>query len=173
MTYYGDEVGMYAAPGPDVRAPMWWADLPDPATKPAGYRADFLALVRQLHGLRDRFAPLRHGDFRAVLLDGERHILAFARTLPGDEVIVVMNYGDATQDVTLTVGRPRQLLGVITPELRPGAPHPLFKKRRPPKGSLEVPRLRLGGNRQFADRSGAISLSVKPKSIRLVLASDK
>ena len=173
MTYYGDEVGMYAPAGPDVRAPMWWADLPDPATKSAGYRADFLALVRQLHGLRERFAPLRHGDFRVVLQDEKRQLLAFARTLPGDEVIVVMNYGGATQEVTLTVGRPRQLVGVVTPELRPGAPHPLFKPKRPVKGSVEIPRLRLGGSRRYADDFGAIELSVKPKSIRLVVVRDR
>ena len=169
MTYYGDEVGMIGGPGADARTPMWWDDLLGEDARPADYRRDFAALTLQLHGLRGRFAPLRHGDYRTVLLDEKRHLLAFARTLPGDEAIVVMNYGDRQQRATIPVGKPRQLVGIVTPELKPGKPHPLLKRRSAAPDSTGIPRLRLGGNQQFTDGRGEIALSVKPGTVRVLL----
>ena len=173
MTYYGDEVGMIGGPGADARTPMWWDDLPGEDAKPADYRRDFAALTLQLHGLRRRFAPLRYGDYRTVLLDEKRHVLAFARTLPGDEVILVMNYGDSRQKVTVPVGKPGQLVGIVNPELKPGKPHPLLKRRAAAQDSTQIPRLRLGGNQQFTDGRGEISLSVKPGAVRILLIRDQ
>ncbi|MCH8900553.1 MAG: hypothetical protein IH942_08720, partial [Acidobacteria bacterium] len=60
----------------------------------------FLNIRRGIH------TPLRRGTCRPILLDEERKLLALSRSLPGDEIILLMNYGNTKQKVKLTVGRP-------------------------------------------------------------------
>lgn len=94
VTYYGDEVGMGEGSSLHPAAPMWWNDLPDPKTKPPRFRSDFFALVQWLHGLREKYPPLRRGEFSPVWYDDERKLLAFApiasrrRDDPADELWV-------------------------------------------------------------------------------------
>ena len=169
LTYYGDEIGL---PGEaDGRDPMWWQG--SPADGSNAYRRDLAALALQLNSLRERFAPLASGSFRKVLADEKQRVLAFARALPGDEVIVVINFGDTPQRVKVPTGCPGQLIGVVTPELTPGPPHPFFKNRAAAEPASAIPQLRLGGNQQYADESGNLSVSLKPQTIRLLLLKGK
>jgi len=155
---------------------MWWRDIEGTGTQSAGYREDFVALLRQLNNLRDRFKPLVHGGFRNVKLEGVSNVLAFARALPGDETIVLTNYGNATQEVKLSVGWPGQFVGIVHPELAPGPLHPLLQRKqiaKQKKGDAGPPGLRLFGSRQYADDWGDITVKVTPKSVRLVIVRDK
>ena len=171
VTYYGDEVGMYGGPKPYTTAPMWWSDLPDPPAKSPHFRGDCFAVVQWLHKLRERYAPLRRGELRPVLLDDERKLLAFARALPGDEVILVVNYGSAKQKVSLPAGRPGQLVALMSPQLK-------VPPKKGPGGSSIAPdiskimRLQVGGSRQFVSPEGRISLWVNPMSVRVVFVND-
>ncbi len=173
MTYFGDEVGMRDPAGASAHAPLWWNDLSDPGTKSSDYRGDYLALVRMLNALREQYAPLRHGDFRPVLLDEGRRILAFGRSLGSDDVIVVMNYGDTNYQVKLPARRPGQLVRVINPQLEP---LPSGGRGGPSDASIDytkIPRLRVGGSRQFANNLGEMSLWVAPMSVRIAMLSDE
>lgn len=172
VTYYGDEVGMNGGSSPYAAAPMWWNDLPDPKTKPPRFRSDFVALVQWLHTLREKYAPLRRGEFRPVWFDDERKLLAFARSLPGDEVILLMNYGSAKQKVALPVGKPDQLAAVLSPQVKAPAKKDAEATRPAPDAGKFKP-LQVGGSRQFVNPQGTISLWVDPMSVRVVLLNDK
>ena len=172
VTYYGDEVGVNGGSSLYAAAPMWWNDLPDPQAKPPRFRSDLFALVQWLHSLRDKYAPLRRGEVRPVLFDDGRKLLAFARSLPGDEVILVMNYGSAKQEVALPAGKPGRLVALMSPQV----------KLPPKKGADGAPvaadvskinRLQVGGSRQFVNPQGTVSLWVNPMSVRVVFVNDK
>ena len=162
---------MLGGPKPYTTAPMWWSDLPDPQSKSPYVRGDCFAVVQWLHKLRERYAPLRRGGFRPVLLDDERKLLAFARALPGEEVSLVMNYGSAKQEVSLAAGSPGQLVALMSPQLR-------FPPKKGPGGSPVAPDLskitplQVGGSRQFVNPEGRISFWVNPMSVRVVFVSD-
>jgi glycosidase len=170
VTFYGDEVGMHGGSGAFARAPMWWDDRPEGAAGSAQLREDFRLLVQWLHGLREKYPPLRTGAFRAVLQDDSRRLLAFSRKLGAEEVIVLMNYGDDKQEVQLAAGTVGQLLAVMSPHLKlPPAGEQSRKPMAAP--SRTTPRLQVGGSRQYVDGEGKITLSVGPKSVRIVFVS--
>jgi glycosidase len=174
-TYYGDEVGMYGGSGAFVNPPMWWKDAPESAARSTHYRDDFFALVQWLHHMREWYEPLRRGDFRRVLADDANKVLAFARSLPGDEIILVMNYGARKQKVMLPAGKPGQLVAVFSPQVQPS------EKRSPRKANTpeaaadteKVEPLGVGGSRQFVNPEGKIRIWVAPMSVRVVFVNDK
>lgn len=174
MIYYGDEVGVYNTKGHFSRAPMWWNNPDDKQqSKPAAYRDDFASLIQWLNIRRGIDPLLRQGAFRTVLLDEERRILAFARLLQGEKVILLMNYGDKKQKVMLPAGKPGQLIAVVSPILNPGARSMGGGKSGGPAGQTQIKRLRTGGSKQFVDAGGRVRLWVNPMSFRVVLVSEK
>jgi len=172
VTWYGDEVGMFGADEPCNVAPMWWPDLNDPKTKSPYYRGDLFGLVQWLHTFRVDHRPLRAGLYRALMLDEDRRVLAFARSLPGDEVVLVMNYGNKKQKVMLPVGRPGQLVAVITPHLE-GRSFSFGRSsaRETPDRSKPV-RQAFSGSRQFVNDLGQVRVWVDPMSVRIILVND-
>lgn len=86
MIYHGDEFGMYGGNDPFCRAPMWW-----PEHSPPELQSDLQRFYRTLGRLRNERIELRRGSCRVLLADDSRRVLAFARTLNGQETIVVVN----------------------------------------------------------------------------------
>jgi glycosidase len=166
MIYYGDEVGMYRRKGQANLAPMWWRDPPAGESPRADYRSDFASLVQWLNIRRNLHAPLRSGELRVLLADEKRALLAFARSLPGDEVILVVNYGKTKHKVMLPAGRPGRLAGVLGPRLNPMPPPD-------PKGDKLIRPLSVGGSRRIVSDAGTIRLWIDPMSVRLVLVRDE
>ncbi|MDO8629494.1 MAG: alpha-amylase family glycosyl hydrolase [Phycisphaerales bacterium] len=174
-TYYGDEVGMYGGSGAFVSPPMWWKDGSESAARSTHHRDDFFALVQWLHHMREWYEPLRRGDFRRVLADDENKVLAFARTLPGDEIILVMNYGASKQKVMLPAGKPGQLIAVFSPQVQPSEKGSPLKPKAPEAAAdtKKIEPLGVGGSRQFVNPEGKIRIWVAPMSVRVVFVNDK
>lgn len=126
MIYNGDEVGMWGGEDPYCRAPMWWTDLG--ATESCGYRAEWPAFYRGLAALREQYPALRWGNFRMVLADDARRVVAFERSVPGvpGKLVIVANGSTREQTIRLTIGEPggdaRSWSVAQTPE--PGAGPP-------------------------------------------------
>ena len=159
MTYYGEEVGMTGSSSELARAPMWWLANDPSAASPKEYRPSVLELTRLLHTIRRVHEPLRRGDFRTVIANDDRRLIAFARTLPGSEVIVVLNCSQEKHRVQLEVAKkPGELVGVLTPQLKPA--------------SSKSPQLRLLGSRHIVTGDGIIDLPIDPMSVRLILVRD-
>lgn len=105
MIYYGDEVGMWGANDPCSRKPMVWEDLSyDPErTLPSGLpRAEpdevvvnrgLLSHYRQLIAIRNSCDALQIGDFETLVVDNERSLYAYCRSVPGNTAVVAVNNG--------------------------------------------------------------------------------
>ena len=98
--YYGDEIGMSAAQDPFCRAAFPWQD-------PGNWDHDLLAFYRRAIALRHHIPALRTGTFQRLTAgDG---VYAFARTLPGQCAVVIVNTQRRTAIVDLDV------TGVVPP----------------------------------------------------------
>ncbi len=171
LTVSGDEVGMYGM-GEIARAPMWWIDLPGAKEKLPDYREDFRELIKWLHSRREHYRPIREGSFRVVLADEPHQLFAFARTLPGDEVIVLINYGTEKRKAIVPTSLPGKMIGVLIPYVaaekqkpKPGDPPDI----RPATKDV----FRVNGSRQFANDKGEINFWIGPKSARVIIANEK
>lgn len=123
FVYYGEEVGMGAAPGqtPDnsLRAPMSWAppgaeggfstaqpfrswaenaQTQNVATETQRTGA-LLHFYRRLLGLRSSLAALAHGRYAESFTQGQ--LLGFQRRVEGQCVLVLLNFGEPSQRVVL------------------------------------------------------------------------
>lgn len=111
--WYGDEVGMWGADDPDPRKPMVWDDLAynDEVTHPGGLPrrpdpvapdAELLAVYRELIGLRKGNLRLFvDGDFRVLLADDPRQVLAYERVLGDERAVVVFNASGDPKMITV------------------------------------------------------------------------
>ena len=180
LTYYGDEVGM-AGSSAGLGERMWWSDLPNQKHITRLYRGDLYALVRMLHTVREVHEAVRVGAYRSILLDGEKQVLVFGRKVPGKEVVLALNYGDNPQRVKFALGKPGQLVGVLTPQLT--VPTGKRSGRNPPRASsnqstrkhasTKIPDLNYGKGRQLVSQAGEVTLDLKPESMRLLLVWDE
>ena len=164
-------MGLRGGKGGQSPRVMLWPDLPgtDPAVQK--HRDDFASLLQWLHARRGVDTPLRRGDFRPVLADGERRLLAFARSTGEAEVIVLMNYGATKQQVMLPVGRPGMKVSVLTPLIDPNRKLPFRGNTSSSKDRIS-PR-RMAASRQVIKDDGLARLWVDPMSIRVVLTSSE
>ncbi len=93
--YYGDEIGMEGGHDPDCRRTFPWD-----ARKWNHALRDY---VKQCIALRQSHRVLRRGDFRPLLAQDD--VYAFARTLDGAVMIVLLNAGRAYKQVSLQLDR--------------------------------------------------------------------
>ncbi|MBJ7325779.1 MAG: DUF3459 domain-containing protein [Chthoniobacterales bacterium] len=113
MLYYGDEAGMWGANDPDCRKPMVWDDMvyddevtrPDGSVKETGDKVevnkDLHAHYKKLIALRNELPALRTGSFETVLVDDDKQLYGFKRSLDGREILVVLNNSEEKQTAAL------------------------------------------------------------------------
>ena len=165
-TWYGDEVGMFGGPGDLADAPKWWSDSISGTDTTSHFQPEFFVLIQWLHHLRDDYPVLRKGGIRRVLMDDENKVIAFARSMPDQEVILVVNYGDTKQLVMLPAGKPGEMVGVRSPHLKP--PRGAKKPAEAAAPDSEFAPLSVAGARQFVGPEGKIRMWLDPMSVRMV-----
>ena len=96
LIYYGDEVGLPGAGDPDNRRLMrFGGDL-------SGHEQGTLGFMQALGAARAAQPALRRGSWSAPLWqDGD--VVAYARQVDGETVVVVLNNGDTPREVGLAV----------------------------------------------------------------------
>lgn len=127
--YYGEEIGMTHSVGHGVqykdhalRGPMSWSadtitagftngkPFRAPATNVSSHNVEsqqsqdhsLLQAYRGLIALRNSEPALRHGSQRSVPVNNDK-IYAFTRSAEGDELLVVINYSDSPQPLSIQV----------------------------------------------------------------------
>jgi glycosidase len=113
MVYYGDEIAIDAPSVPDSggniqddpynRAPYPWTDTSGDHYPPPN--PFMLAYYRQIADLRSANPALREGDMITLLTDDDTGVYAFLRVdaAAGNAALVVLNNGDAAQEVDLSL----------------------------------------------------------------------
>lgn len=155
---YGDEVGQFGHEAEYADGPMWWADAKPPAVRPKYLRMDFHDLIQMFCRQRDMHEAWRQGEAKLVHVDDKLGVLAIAREVPGRQVVTVVHTAGGRKKLPLKLGRPGQVLGVLSPN-----PRPLKGK-----GGLQ-----LGGSRQYVGIDGVAVLALDPMSMRIVLVWDE
>jgi cyclomaltodextrinase / maltogenic alpha-amylase / neopullulanase len=93
--YYGDEVGLEGGRDPECRAAFPW--------DPVQWKSDLQPWVRELIALRKLRTSLRRGDYSTIMVDDEKGILAFTRTLGEESTLIVLNTSKDKQDTKIPV----------------------------------------------------------------------
>jgi glycosidase len=91
--YYGDEIGMKGKKDPDNRRPFDW----DWEQRPEA--VEMRSLYRDLIHLRLASPVLQRGSFSFLPVGGD--IVAYARELEGESMVVALNPGNIASQITL------------------------------------------------------------------------
>jgi hypothetical protein len=98
LLYYGDEYGEHGGNDPDNRH-MWL-----PPTQRTSRQAGLHDRVARVGRLRSELAPLRRGSYQSLTITED--VLAFARVLADDHVIVVINRAGESRTHTVVAPLP-------------------------------------------------------------------
>jgi neopullulanase len=93
--YYGDEIGMTGGHDPANRAAFPWH-------RPQAWDTELLEDIRRMIELRRRWKALRRGSFQ--FLWARDSVIAYARQLEGETVIIIINAGEATRRLDVPTG---------------------------------------------------------------------
>ncbi|KAA3599401.1 MAG: alpha-amylase [Calditrichaeota bacterium] len=115
MIYYGDEVGIWGANDPDCRKPMIWKEfeyqdevlLPTQEKRPKADKVeineDLFTHYKKLIGIRNSNLALQIGDYKTLLTDDEKNVLAFSRSIKDQKFVVILNKSAKEQKVNLNL----------------------------------------------------------------------
>ncbi len=115
MIYYGDEAGMWGANDPCCRQPMAWEDKKEKKqngkkerlTDEVVFDPEMFEHYRKLIHIRNSHPALQLGDYKTLVANNKREVLAFSRTCKEQQVIVIINNSRRDQRVKLNVSKQR------------------------------------------------------------------
>lgn len=90
MIYYGDEIGMMGGRDPDCRRTMIWDTL--------HWNSDLREFYKNVIRIRNENPVFRKGDYRTIIVDGTKNIIAFGRDHESDHAIVILNNSSKCQN---------------------------------------------------------------------------
>ncbi len=115
MIYYGDEAGMWGGDDPDCRKPMVWADMKydtetaDPlgrTRKPDSVFFDtkLFNWYKSLIAIRKENKILSKGDLNFFLIDNEKKIIGYSRTLNAKTIYIILNNSSEEKSLITVLG---------------------------------------------------------------------
>ncbi len=116
MILYGDESGMWGGAQRDLIKPMLWREFvyeketysiirPDLSDESENVvDGELLQFYYLLNKARRENAALQKGDYKLLLLDDQKNILAFARQFEKNEVVVVFNNSEERRTIEIAAG---------------------------------------------------------------------
>lgn len=118
--YYGAELAMDGGENPDCRRDMPWSLVsPEPEFVPAGEPARAIyTWTQKLIGLRRASLALRYGFLNTLYLTPT--LYAYARMLPGEVCIVVLNNGTQPAQVCIPLRANPRIPAIVRDELSDG-----------------------------------------------------
>jgi cyclomaltodextrinase len=93
--YYGDEIGLTGGKDPACRGAFLW--------EPSSWNHDLHDYIKLLVGLRKQHVALRRGEFICLEAGANSSCYAFARTLPGEKLAIVMNASASEAELTIQI----------------------------------------------------------------------
>lgn len=108
MLYYGDELGLKGGKDPDNRRCMPWDKAED---------NEIYNYYQKLIKLKRNISPLSRGDFRMVLKDEAKNIVAFKRRCSYKAVYIIFNNNHISQNVTIDIERSGKYKDLINEEV--------------------------------------------------------
>lgn len=94
--YYGDEIGLDGGKDPECRKTFPWSQ--------SSWNRDLRNYVQNLVYLRKSNTALRRGNFTRVVSDDSRGVVAYARTLGQERLLVVLNASPSRRNIRLPLG---------------------------------------------------------------------
>ncbi len=135
MIYYGDEAGMWGADDPDCRKPMIWQELQyepetnDPLGRPrikdsVKFNAELFKWYKKLVGIRKENKALSLGNINFFLIDNEKKILGYSRSLGSETIFVLINNKSTVDEISLDLSKfvnsNKELIDMLTENLLKG-----------------------------------------------------
>lgn len=113
--YYGDEAGMWGGDDPDCRKPMVWKELKyeSEMSHPFGlprqkdevkFDDDLFQWYKKMATIRNENNALSLGEVQFHVVDEERKILAYKRTLNNETIFVVVNNNENSNQINIKYG---------------------------------------------------------------------
>ncbi len=112
MIYYGDEAGMWGGDDPDCRKPMVWTGLnyeiesvdPLGRQRPADtvkFNKDLFSWYKKLISIRKNNKVLSLGNLDFFLIDNQKKILGYSRTLSGKTFYIIINNKSTNAELSI------------------------------------------------------------------------
>lgn len=113
--YYGDEIGLVGGKDPACRGAFLWDQ--------SSWNQNLRNYVKSLVSLRKQHAALRRGEYLRVDLEANTACYAFARTIPEESVLVIMNASPSVIALNVDVSKPgwedgRVIKSLLDPEIK-------------------------------------------------------
>lgn len=113
--YYGDEIGLVGGKDPACRGAFLWDQN--------SWNQNLRNFIKSLVSLRKQHAALRRGEYLRVDLEANTACCAFARTIPEESVLVIMNASPSDIALKVDVSKPgwedgRVVKSLLNPEIK-------------------------------------------------------
>jgi cyclomaltodextrinase len=121
----GEEVGMWGADDPDCRKPVIWDDITYENER-ANYDPEkirpvdvvlqdtgLFSVYRGLIKMRKENPVLVHGDLSFTIVDDQKMVLAYSRSMKNDEIIVAFNRSNDNQLIKIPVRNDGEYINIF------------------------------------------------------------